>query len=111
MKYLHADAATGLVHGLRHLPVLPYVLAIGHAGRKGRHPSLPVGRHTTGYDEAGTTSGPFCKISRHASEAAFRFFQSGVHAAHQHPVGQGYEPQVQGFEKVWIFHLRVDLWL
>ncbi len=81
------------MHGLGHNAVLRCFLRGLQLGAKA---TLLVGRDAAGNDHAHPAPGAFGKINGHALESVFRLLQSGVHGAHDGPVPDGGEAQVQG---------------
>jgi hypothetical protein len=96
---LHRDLAAGIVHGLCHHPVFVAASAwvvmqappgIGRPARWG---------DAAGHDQAHAAAGTLGIEGGHAREAVARLLQAHVHGAHEHPVLQGGEAQVQGASK------------
>ena len=92
---LHADLHGGIrrVHRLRDNAVLRRFLRGLQPGAK---TALGVGRDTAGNDHAHAAAGAFGKVGGHALETVFRLLQPRVHGAHDGPVLDGGETQVEG---------------
>jgi hypothetical protein len=69
-----------------------------------------IGRNATGHDQADTAGGAFGIKRRHAGEAVFHLFQADVHRAHQNPVGQGGEAQIERGQKRGISRHAMGSW-
>ena len=99
---LQRDLAAGLVHGLGHRFVF---LGLGFGRQPGaaRHRAATVVRgDAAGDDQADAAGRAFGVERRHAGEAVLDLLQADVHRAHQHPVGQGGEAQVERGQQVGI---------
>jgi hypothetical protein len=68
--------------------------------------ALAVGREAAGDDHAHAAAGAFGEEGGHPLEAVLGFFQAGVHRAHQDPVLQCREAQVERGEEVRIAGVR-----
>ena len=77
--------------------------------RRQLHPAaagLQIGRDAAGDDHADPALGPLGIIGGQAFETVLGLFQSGMHRAHQHPVLQPREAQIQRREQAGIFGWR-----
>ncbi|MND69392.1 hypothetical protein D3C80_608670 [compost metagenome] len=100
MEDLHADFATGFVHGLGNDAVLISFFRRAQLGRTGIHPTLDIRANTAGDHQAYAATGTLSKIGGHALEATGLLFQASVHRSHQGTVAQGGEAQIQRGEQV-----------
>lgn len=101
---LHADFATLGMYRLGHFLVLRNMGAVRHAGGEGADPALAVRRNSPRDYEADAAPRPLGEVGSQALETVFRLLQARVHAAHEHPVGQGGEAEVEGGEEVGEIH-------
>ena len=97
---LHRDPAALGVHGVGDGPVL---LRLGLGGELGAalvRTAPVVGGDAAGDDEADAAAGALGVEGGHPLEAALGLFEADVHRAHEHPVGQGGEPEVERAQQV-----------
>ncbi|MOA51363.1 hypothetical protein D3C78_1745040 [compost metagenome] len=66
------------------------------------HHAFLIGGYTAGHDQGDTGSGPFGIECCHTLGAIRQFFQAGVHRAHQHPIFQGGEAEIQRRKQVGV---------
>jgi hypothetical protein len=102
MQDLHADLAAGVMHGLRDHLVFFRLGRRGHGRAAGHGPRPLVRGNAAGHDQAHAATGALGIERGHAREAVFGLFKPHVHGAHEHPVLQGGETQVQGREQVGV---------
>ena len=82
------------------------------AGLRGRdqvrgerqQPAGSVGRVAAGDDQSDATVGTFGEILGEPVDVASTVLQAGVHRAHDHPVAQRCESEIQRGQQVWIGH-------
>ena len=96
VQQLQADPAAMCMHGPRHLPVLGDFPRPAELAAERLEPAGDVGGEPAGHDEADAACGAFGEICRQLGKIRRAVFQAGVHRAHQHPVGQRAETEVQG---------------
>ncbi len=98
---LHADlhVRIGRVHRVGDQPVLIGLLGRGQLGAKA---ALLVGRNAPGDDHPHPAAHPLRIVGRQPLKAALRLLQPGVHRAHQHPVFEAGEAEVEGGEEVGV---------
>jgi hypothetical protein len=96
---LHADlhARIGRVHRVGDQPVLIGLFGRGQLGAKA---GLLVGRNAPGDDHPHPAAHPLRIVGRQPLEAPFGLLQPGVHRAHEHPVLEAREAEVEGGEEV-----------
>ncbi len=102
MQQLQADLRAVLVRGGGQLPVRAHFPRPGQLAAERLEPADHVRRETTSDDQADATFGALCEVGGQAREVARAVLQAGVHRAHQHPVAQLGEAQVQRGEQVGV---------
>ncbi|RMS45749.1 hypothetical protein ALP66_05739 [Pseudomonas amygdali pv. photiniae] len=100
MQDLQADLAASLVDGTGNDAMLLRLFGIGEFCRTVVDATLFVGRDPAGHHQPDPAACPLGKISRHALETTRPLFKTSVHRAHQGPVAQGCEAQVQRGQQV-----------
>lgn len=97
---LQGDAAALAVHGVGDDPVPLGLRLGGELGAAVVRAALVVGGYASGDDQAHSAAGPGGVEGGHALEPALGLFQADVHGAHQDPVGQRGEAQVERAQQV-----------
>ena len=92
---LHCDLAALRMHGLRDDAVVLGLALVGQHRAARHRPTALVGRDAAGDDQPGLAARTLGVKGGHALEAVLHFFQADVHRAHQYPVLQGGDAQVQ----------------
>ena len=90
------------MHGARDLAVRRDVPRHRQATRKGLQPTGNIRRKAAGDHEPNAAARARREIRSEFAEIARMVFQTRVHRAHQHAVGQGAEAQIQRSEQVRI---------
>ena len=105
MQNLHRDLAAFIVHGPGDLAVLCGLTASREFSGERFYPTRPVGRVTARDDQTHIASSPFGKIGRQ-TVVFVTVLESCVHRAHEDPVLQGGETEVEGGEQMWVITHR-----
>ncbi len=101
MQDLHTDLAAGVMHAIGHDAVLPCFLLGIHLGRALHDGALRIGSDTARHNQANTAC-PLRVKRTQALKAIGRLFQPRVHGAHQGPVPELGEPQIQGLHEIGV---------
>ena len=99
---LQCDAPALGVHGIGDLAVAPGRRRGGQRARERLGPAGDVGREAAGHDQAHAAARALGQILSQCGEMLAAVFEPGVHAAHQHAVGQGGEAQVERGQQVGV---------
>jgi hypothetical protein len=102
MQDLQRDLAAFGMHCIGHEAVAAGRAAGGQRTRKRLDPTLDVGREAARHHQPDTTPRALGKKRRHRRKMLAPVLEPGVHAAHQHPVLQGREAEVQRRQQVGI---------
>ncbi len=97
---LHGDPAARRVDGRRHHGMLGGFRLGGHLGTAGQRAGPFVRRDAAGHHETDPAAGAGGVEGGHALEAVLDLLQADVHRPHQHPVGKGGEPEVEGVQQM-----------
>ncbi|MNN13734.1 hypothetical protein D3C81_1267750 [compost metagenome] len=104
MQDLQGDlAALGVDGGGDQAVVFGLFLGV-QLGAPGHGTAAFIGRDAAGDDQTDLAPRPLGVEGGHAFEAVLDLLQPDVHRAHQHPVRQGGEAEVEGFEQFGIGH-------
>ena len=98
VQNLHTDLATRIMNGLGHDFVLLRLFRRGHSGAAGHGAGTVVRGDTTGHNQCDTATRPLGIERGHALEAVLGLFEPNMHRAHQHPIFQSCEAQIQRAE-------------
>jgi hypothetical protein len=101
---LHADAPALGAHRTRDLPVPGDLPGPGQLGGERRHPAGDVGRDPSGDDQADPAACALGEVGRERVVVRGAVLEPGVHGAHEHPVGQRHEAEVERGEQVRVGH-------
>jgi hypothetical protein len=101
MQDLHRDFAALGMHGVRDFAVLVRFSSGGEFSRKRFYAACAVRRVAARDDQADFAPCALGKIGREAV-VLVAVLESGVHGAHEHPVLQCDETEVEGSEKVGV---------
>ena len=102
MQQLRADLGAVLMHRLGHELVRPGLPRPRQLAAERLQPAHQVGREAAGDDQAHAAGRPLGEVRREAWEILRPVFQARVHRAHQHPVADRGEAQVQRREQVGV---------
>ncbi|MNG00720.1 hypothetical protein D3C84_836650 [compost metagenome] len=100
MEDLQRYLAPLLMHGRGHLLVLGDLPGEAQLRAMGHQPTAQIRCYAPGDDEADAAAGPLGIEGGQLVEAALLLFEAGVHGAHQHPVAQLGETEIEGGQQV-----------
>ncbi len=101
---LQQDFAAGIVHRRRDAAMPACLRGRGQVRGEGQQPAGPVRRVSAGDDQAHATVRAFGEVCGEPVGVAGAILQAGVHRAHDHPVAQRGESEIQRGQQVWIGH-------
>ena len=101
VQNLHRNLAAFIVHGICHLPMLRSFAPGSKLPRERFYPTRPVRRVTTRDNQTDIAPGALGKVGR-KTVVFIAVFKSSVHGAHQHPVFQCCEAEIERGEEVWV---------
>jgi len=102
MQDLQRDLAPRPVHGVRHGAVMIERTVIVEAGGALDQNALAVGRDASGDDQADSAGGAGGIEGRQLLHAVGIFLEAGMHRAHQHPIFQLGETEIEGGKEMGI---------
>ncbi len=105
MQNLHRYLATLGMHRVRHLLMLCRFSAGGEFSCEWLNPANSVWRVTARDNQTDITAGALGKVGR-KTVVFVAVFKPCVHGAHEHPVFQRCEAEVEWGEQVWKFSVR-----
>ena len=92
---LHADAPAGRADGVGDEPMPGEMPAAAQRAGEGLGPACGVRRDAAGDHEPDAAAGAFREIFRELRIVVGAILEAGVHRAHQHPVRQRREPEIE----------------
>ena len=101
MQDLHRDLAAVRMHSVCYLAVLFRFSSSGEFSRERLYTTHSVRRVTASNDQTNITPGTLGKVGREAV-VFVAVLEPGVHGAHEHPVLERRETEVERGEQVWV---------